>query len=81
MCLCLSPTNAEKMLKGDCDMSGSSMRILGVGAHPDDAELGCGATLALFKKKGHEIYILVLTKGEASGDSVARERMRARVGF
>lgn len=49
------------------------MKILAVGAHPDDAELGCGGTLALFKKKGHETYILVLTRGEASGDPVVRE--------
>jgi LmbE family N-acetylglucosaminyl deacetylase len=50
------------------------MRILAVGAHPDDIELGCGATLALFKRKGHEVYLLVLTKGEASGDPKAREK-------
>jgi LmbE family N-acetylglucosaminyl deacetylase len=49
------------------------MRVLAVGAHPDDVELGCGATLALFKRKGHEVYILVLTKGEASGDPKVRE--------
>lgn len=50
------------------------MRILAVGAHPDDIELGCGATLALFKKKGHEVYLLILTKGEASGDPSLREK-------
>jgi LmbE family N-acetylglucosaminyl deacetylase len=50
------------------------MRILAVGAHPDDIELSCGATLALFKKKGHEVYLLVLTRGEASGNPKARER-------
>ena len=50
------------------------MRILAVGAHPDDVELGCGATLALFKRKGHEVYVLVLTKGEASGDPTVREK-------
>ena len=48
--------------------------ILAVGAHPDDIELGCGATLALFKKRGHEIHLLVLTKGEASGNPEAREK-------
>ena len=48
--------------------------VLAVGAHPDDIELGCGATLALFKKRGHEIHLLVLTKGEASGNPVAREK-------
>ena len=50
------------------------MRILAIGAHPDDVELGCGATLALYKKMKHQIHILVLTKGEASGDPKARER-------
>lgn len=50
------------------------MRILAIGAHPDDFELGCGATLALFKRNGHEVFALVLTKGEGSGDPVAREK-------
>jgi LmbE family N-acetylglucosaminyl deacetylase len=48
--------------------------VLAVGAHPDDVELGCGATLALLKKKGHEVHILVLTRGEASGDPIVRQR-------
>jgi LmbE family N-acetylglucosaminyl deacetylase len=49
------------------------MKILAVGAHPDDVELGCGATLALYKKMRHEVHILVLTRGEASGDPEVRE--------
>jgi len=49
------------------------VRILAIGAHPDDVELGCGGALALFKKKGHDISVLVLTRGEASGDPVVRE--------
>jgi LmbE family N-acetylglucosaminyl deacetylase len=50
------------------------MKALAIGAHPDDAEIGCGATLALMKKKGHETHILVLTRGEASGDPKTRVR-------
>jgi len=50
------------------------LRLLAVGAHPDDVELGCGGTLALYKKNGHEVYILVLTRGEASGDPIVRQR-------
>lgn len=50
------------------------MKILAIGAHPDDVEVSCGATLALFKKKGHQVYILTLTKGEASGDPKIREK-------
>jgi LmbE family N-acetylglucosaminyl deacetylase len=48
------------------------MMVLAVGAHPDDVELGCGATLALYKKMGHKVCILVLTRGEASGDPKSR---------
>ena len=48
------------------------MKILAIGAHPDDIELGCGATLALFKEKGHQVYMLILTKGERSGDPKVR---------
>ena len=50
------------------------MNVFAIGAHPDDVELGCGGILALLKKKGHKIYILVLTKGEASGDPLVREK-------
>jgi len=47
--------------------------ILAVGAHPDDIELGCSATLLKHRKFGAEIYLLVLSKGEASGDPEIRE--------
>jgi len=50
------------------------MRILAIGAHPDDVEVGCGGTLVQYKQKGHEVYILVLSKGEASGDPQIREK-------
>jgi LmbE family N-acetylglucosaminyl deacetylase len=36
---------------------------LAVGAHPDDIEFGCGATLAKWASKGCEIHHLVLTDG------------------
>lgn len=47
--------------------------VLAVGAHPDDIELGCSGTLALHKANGDKVYLLVLTKGEASGNIKARE--------
>ena len=47
--------------------------VLAVGAHPDDVELGCAGTLALHKLNGDKVYLLVLTKGEASGDVEVRE--------
>jgi len=47
--------------------------VLAVGAHPDDVELGCAGTLALHKLNGDRVYLLCLTKGEASGDVEVRE--------
>ena len=47
--------------------------ILAIGAHPDDIELGCSGTLAMHKMNGDRVYLLVLTKGEASGDPRVRE--------
>ena len=45
-------------------MSVVPVDVLAVGAHPDDAELGCGATLATFAAKGRSFGILDLTRGE-----------------
>jgi LmbE family N-acetylglucosaminyl deacetylase len=44
------------------------MRILGIGAHPDDIELGCGGLLIKSARQGHDVYMYTLTHGEASGD-------------
>ncbi|GAA1970038.1 PIG-L deacetylase family protein [Catenulispora subtropica] len=40
------------------------MRVLAVGAHPDDVELGCGATLLAHRARGDRVGLLVLTGGE-----------------
>lgn len=38
--------------------------ILAIGAHPDDVELGCGATLAKEINNGKKVGLLDLTRGE-----------------
>ena len=48
------------------------MKILAIGSHPDDIEVGCGGTLTKYSKKGHEIYLLVMTEGEQGGESSQR---------
>jgi LmbE family N-acetylglucosaminyl deacetylase len=39
--------------------------VLAIGAHPDDIEFGCGATLAKWAAQGATIHHLVLTDGSA----------------
>jgi len=48
------------------------MKIIAIGAHPDDIEIGCGGTLAKYSDKGHEIYLYVATSGDAGGDGRVR---------
>ncbi len=40
------------------------LRIVCVGAHPDDPESGCGGTLAQYAALGHAVTIAYLTRGE-----------------
>ena len=39
------------------------MNILAIGSHPDDIEFGCGGALAKFAAKGHQVFLMVLTRG------------------
>jgi LmbE family N-acetylglucosaminyl deacetylase len=48
--------------------------VLAIGAHPDDIELGCAGTLSLHNAKGDKVCLLILTRGEASGDPELREK-------
>ena len=40
------------------------MRVLAVGAHPDDLEILCGGTLARFVQEGHEVVMCHATLGD-----------------
>jgi len=54
--------------------------ILAIGAHPDDVELGCGATIAKEISLGKLIGILDLTRGELGtrGSAEIRDKESAR---
>jgi LmbE family N-acetylglucosaminyl deacetylase len=43
-------------------------RVLAIGAHPDDVEIGCGGSLAKHQAKGDILHILTLSRGAAGGD-------------
>lgn len=50
------------------------MRILAIGAHPDDIEFGCAGTLLTYVALGHEVSLLVMTDGGAGGNGASRRR-------
>ena len=50
------------------------LRILAVGAHPDDVEFGCGGILVKEAARGHSITVLNLSRGESGSRGTALER-------
>jgi len=52
----------------------SFKRILAVGAHPDDVELGCSGSLLRFMAQGAEVDIVVARNDNAPRPSVRRSR-------
>ena len=50
------------------------LRILAVGAHPDDLEFGCGGVLAAEAARGSEIMLCVCSRGEAGSNGTPQER-------
>ncbi|MBY8979640.1 MAG: PIG-L family deacetylase [Candidatus Lokiarchaeota archaeon] len=49
--------------------------ILVIGAHPDDAEIGCGGTIAHYKKRGKKVGVLDLSNGEPTPFGTVEKRM------
>ena len=50
------------------------MNILAIGPHPDDIEIGCGGTLIKYSQKGHNVFMLIVTRGELGGEGETRYR-------
>ncbi|MGA9077184.1 MAG: PIG-L family deacetylase [Acidimicrobiales bacterium] len=50
------------------------MKVLAIGAHPDDIEFGCGGTLLRHRLAGDAITLLVMTTGEQGPDGDLRTR-------
>ena len=51
------------------------MRILAVGAHPDDLEILCGGTLAKYALQGHQVIMAVLTNGNVGHPDIEPTEM------
>jgi LmbE family N-acetylglucosaminyl deacetylase len=46
-----------------------ALDVIAVGAHPDDAEIACGGTLAKLVQQGYRVGIIDLTDGEPTPNS------------
>ena len=58
-----------------------NLRVLLVGAHPDDCDIKAGGLTALYRERGHDVRILSMTSGESghheqSGVELADRRRR-----
>lgn len=51
-------------------------RIVVFGAHPDDAEIGAGGTMAAYTKRGHYVLMVNVRVPGGHGDSSEEERSR-----
>ncbi|MFB3904152.1 MAG: PIG-L deacetylase family protein [Acidobacteriota bacterium] len=52
------------------------MRVLAIGAHPDDLEVLCGGTLARFAKDGHEVVMCHVMNGNLGHTEIPRKELR-----
>lgn len=56
--------------------------VLAIGAHPDDVEISCGATVAKLTREGKKVGVLDLTRGElgSRGSADLRDKEAERSG-
>lgn len=59
--LVVAPISAQTLNKNNVDR----LKLLVVGAHPDDPGTGCGGIMSRYAKNGHEVVSVYLTSGEA----------------
>ena len=53
------------------------MNVLAIGAHPDDIEMQCAGTLALYARAGHKVFMAVATNGNVGSPTHTREEIGA----
>ena len=51
------------------------MKVLSIGAHPDDAEILCAGTLAKFRKQGDEVFICHVCDGNKGSKIYSSEEL------
>ena len=55
------------------------MKVLGIGAHPDDIEIFMYGLLSIYKKEGHQVYTMIATDGAKGGAIKGKKLAQQRV--
>lgn len=58
-------------------MSRQPLRVLAIGAHPDDLEFYCGGTLAKYAARGDTVVMAVVTNGDIGSATHSMEEIAA----
>jgi LmbE family N-acetylglucosaminyl deacetylase len=56
----------------------STLRILVIGAHPDDCEIKAGGVAALYRQQGHVVRFVSVTNGDAGHHELSGPELAAR---
>ena len=67
------PTSIE-VVRGAIESRPGSERVLAIGAHPDDVEIGCAGALLTHAARGDLITVLTLSRGSVGGTADQRRR-------
>ncbi|MEM7112513.1 MAG: PIG-L family deacetylase [Chloroflexota bacterium] len=51
------------------------MRVLAIGAHPDDLEILCGGTLAKYCQQGHQVFMVHLANGSRGSNQYSEAEL------
>ncbi len=60
----LAAAGTLPLIPPPAESGAAPLKVVCVGAHPDDPESGCGGTLVRYAALGHEVTIVYLTRGE-----------------
>ena len=54
------------------------MKIMAIGAHPDDIEIFMYGLLSIYKKEGHQVFTMIATDGSKGGIATGKELAQKR---
>jgi len=66
-------TQVNALGNDSTSISEKKLKVVVVGAHPDDPETMCGGTMAIYANAGHEVISAYLTRGEAGIEGLTHD--------